>query len=503
MLNPIEQENARPGTAEWQLTRPARRREIEGYASLTSVNRGGTIQLFVNAIDPTYTLEVFRMGWYGGLGARRMMAPVQRLGLRQRPPTMNPVSGLLECIWDDPYQLRIPTLAEAPDDWLSGVYLVKLTGDRTGIQSYIIFVVRHDQRPSDYLFQSSVATYQAYNNWGGKSLYNWNSRGRPAFKVSFNRPYAISPNPAAAYGVGAGEFLTNLQSVRQTFGAGWEYNMVRWLEREGYDVTYATDVDSHANSRLLLTHRALLVVGHDEYWSWAMRQHAEAARDAGIGLGFFGANVCYWQIRFEPSLITGGSYRTIVAYKERAALDPVLRDRRSDNDLLATTRWRDRRIDCPEAALVGIMYAADPVQQDLVIAPTAPDWVLADTDLQPGATLPGLLGYEVDQIAPSSPANIVAIAHSPYRRLRRHKPQRLRYADATVYRAASGATVFAAGTMQWTWGLDRYGAGTDTDVGAASVRPDVTSLSVQQMTRHLLAQLIMPAEARPEAGVAD
>jgi hypothetical protein len=215
----IQIENERPGTRIWQLTNPAEYGEIEGYASLTSVNRGGEIKLFVNTSEPSYTIDVYRMGWYGGAGARLVVSHIQRPGVRQPIPDPDAETGLIECNWSDPYIVTTTNPAD-PTDWLSGVYLAKLT-TVGGKQSYIIFVVREDERPSDYLFQSSATTFQAYNNWGGKSLYQFNSVGRAARKVSFNRPYAPSENPVAAFGSGAGEFLTNNSPGDRISSAGW------------------------------------------------------------------------------------------------------------------------------------------------------------------------------------------------------------------------------------------------------------------------------------------
>src|SRR5205807_1234894 len=128
----------------------------------------------------------------------------------------------VECRWTNPYVLAIPSTPGDPTDWASGVYLAKLTTGVSGKQSYIIFAVRDDARPSSYLFQSSVTTFQAYNSWGGKSLYDFSSTGGRAFKVSFNRPYDD--------GAGTGNFVNGV--------SGWEHNMLRFLEREGYDVAY-------------------------------------------------------------------------------------------------------------------------------------------------------------------------------------------------------------------------------------------------------------------------
>ncbi len=248
-MNRVVAENARPGTADWRLDHPAAAREIEGYASATSVNRGGVIRLYVNTPAATFTLEVFRMGWYQGLGARRVFGPIVVQGTRQAIPEIDPATGLVDCAWVDPFELSTRN-PDDPADWVAGVYLARLStadDERPGAraaQSYILFVVRDDARPCDLLFQLSVTTYQAYNAWGGKSLYRWGSSARErAAKVSFNRPYAANAqNPAAAYGMGAGEFLTNLQPHSESYpvsNAGWDYNMLRWLEREGFDLAYS------------------------------------------------------------------------------------------------------------------------------------------------------------------------------------------------------------------------------------------------------------------------
>src|ERR1700730_7272930 len=302
--NVIQDENILSGTTSWQLSNPASNREIEGYASLTSVNKGGEISLFVSTEDANYTIDVYRMGWYGGAGARQVFGPLQLAGTNQVTPIPDPATGLIECNWINPYVLNVPTT------WVSGVYLAKLTGQTSGKQAYVTFVVRDDGRASPFLFQCSVTTYQAYNNWpgtsfGGKSLSPSNSAGPPAVKVSFNRPYAYEN------GTGAGHFLDG----------GWEYSTVRFLEREGYDVAYCTNVDVHQNAALLLSHSAFLSVGHDEYWSWNMRSNVAAARDQGLNLAFFGANTCYWQMRFEPSPANGAADRTEVAYKAGFAND--------------------------------------------------------------------------------------------------------------------------------------------------------------------------------------
>src|ERR1700730_9410402 len=279
--NAIQLENARQGTTGWQLSNPANNAEgaqIEGSASATSVNRGGQISFFVRTTSPTFTIAIYRLGWYGGLGGRQEMAPVQLNAVSQPLPTPDPTYKMVECNWTSSFTLTTSNPSD-PTDWVSGIYVAKLTAS-SGNDRYIIFVVRDDSRPSSLVYQQSVNTHEAYNAWGGTSLYSESPR---AVKVSFNRPYDN--------GWGTGNFLS------------YEFDMVGFLESEGYDVSYTTDVDTHERGNLLTNHKGFLSVGHNEYWSLQMRQNVTAARDAGVGLGFFAANECYWQIRYETSPI--------------------------------------------------------------------------------------------------------------------------------------------------------------------------------------------------------
>jgi hypothetical protein len=454
--NPIVIENAKPGDPSWALTQPATKGEIEGYASAMSVNRGEQISFFVNTADSTYSIQIFRMGWYGGAGARSMGPPTMLPGTKQPAPITDPSTLLIDAgNWSNPYVLSIPNNASDPTDWASGVYLAKLTG-ASGLEAYVVFVVRDDGRSSDLLFQTSVTTYQAYNDWGGSSLYT-NPR---AFKVSFNRPYVVGRAMAA----GSGHFQY------------WEYNLLRFLEREGYDVTYNTDLDTHLNGNELLLHKAFLSVGHDEYWSWQMRQNVIAARDAKVNLGFLGANCCYWQIRFEPSPVTGNANRTIVCYKDDALTkDPFAH---GPQPYLTTTNWRSSPVDRPEAELLGAMYKGGyfGIAADIVVSDVA-NFVFQGTGIQNGEHLPGLLGYEADTLYPEfAPAGTAVIAHSPFI----SSDHVAGFSDMVFYPASSGATVLDMGSMQWSWGVDDY--------NAAMPHAVYTHPGVQQATRNILKQ---------------
>lgn len=472
--NPIQIENGKAGDPNWAAS-PEARDQIEGYASATSVDRGDTINLYVRTDEPAYTIEIYRFGWYGGAGARKMAGPISRIGNSQGPaaiPAPNATTGFVECNWTDPYSLTIPRTAD-PTHWASGAYVARLTAGTSLTRKFIYFVVRDDKRRSEHHFQSSATTLQAYNNWGGRSLYSFNSCGATAWRdgcptgggtaanvVSFNRPYAG--------GAGTGDFLW-----------GWEYNMVRFLEREGFDLTYSTNVDTHQRGELLLNHRDFLSIGHDEYWSKAMRDNVEYARDHGVPLGFFSANSAYWQIRFEPDRF-GVPDRTMVAYRSLALTgDPYAIDRDPSNDHLITTKWRNAPVNRPEAALIGVQYIYDELvlRGDMIIDDvTSAPWVFAGTGATPGSTIPGVLGYEIDALDASSPPGIIRLAHSPFLN-KKINPPPTQYSDMTLYTASSGALVFATGTIQWSWALDDW-----------NLRAHVTPVSAlaQEITRNVL-----------------
>ncbi|MFL6692665.1 MAG: N,N-dimethylformamidase beta subunit family domain-containing protein, partial [Ramlibacter sp.] len=343
--NVIQQENAKPGDADWGLTALSDTPTVEGYASATSVNRGETIRFFVSSAAPTYKMTIYRLGWYGGTGARKMMS-VTLNGSRQPMPTPDPQTGMIDANWAESYRLTIPSSSDKTD-WATGVYLAKLTPS-SGTESYIMFVVRDDSSPSTYVFQSATNTAQAYNNWGGKSLYAFNSTNGAARKVSYNRPYRRQ----AFSDTGSGQFLS------------FEINFLRFMEREGYDVSYLTNIDVHADASRLLNHRAFLVAGHDEYWTYEMRAGVQAARGRGVHLGFFSGNQTYWQARLEPSPRTGDPNRTLVGYKDFSqSEDPYALDGDLSNDKYITVRFRDIQrlfgvndpVAQPENSLVGVM----------------------------------------------------------------------------------------------------------------------------------------------------
>ena len=318
--------------------------------------------------------------------------------------------------------------------------------------------------------QQSVTTYAAYNLWGGKNLYG-GTKGR-AYKVSFNRPYDDAG--------GAGQVW------------GEELQMLRFLEREGYDVKYCTNIDVHLQPAATWGAKAFLSVGHDEYWSWEMRQHVEEARERGIHLAFFSSNTCYRQIRLETSPLTRAANRTVVCYKDNA-LDALAQ--KAATQYLVTTYWREEPINRPECQLIGIQYDETmfPSVGDVVVANDA-HWIFQHTGLQNGDRFVNLLnGREVDRLYSVVPnteilcASPVQVEGLPY--------DANRLCHVTIYTwPASGALVFAAGTMYWSLALDDFGQ---------SARGDIpVNAAAQQMMRNLLARFISGTPVPPVTPVA-
>ncbi|HEY7134506.1 MAG TPA: N,N-dimethylformamidase beta subunit family domain-containing protein [Acidimicrobiia bacterium] len=409
----VVDENARPGTRDWVITRTGAAHDIEGYADHVSAQAGDTVSLYVSTTAPTFHVEAYRMGWYGGLGGRLVWHSAELPGTKQAAATVVPGVNMVEARWR-------PSLPVSLDSsWPPGQYLFKLVGS-TGVQRYVPLTVRDDASHAAFLVQSSVATWQAYNLWGGYSLYLGGWPDHPAYArrariVSFDRPYDHD---------GAGDFVGN------------ELPFVSYVESKGLDVTYWTDVDLERAPQLLLNHRALFTLGHDEYWSTTMRAGVELARDRGVNLAFLGANAMFRHVRFDASSL--GPDRHIVDYKS-ASEDPTP----APGD--KTVDWRAPPLNHPESTVIGEMYECNPVDADMVIA-DASSWIFAGTGLQNGAHLPHLIGTEYDRWNPemAGPSNVAVLAHSPLQC--QHKPS---YSDMTYYSAPSGAGVFATGTGWW------------------------------------------------------
>jgi WD40 repeat protein len=484
--NPIVAENCLAGNpaSEWDIS-GAGDTSIQGFATDISVNRGGAVSFKINTNATAYTLNIYRLGYYGGMGARKVATVQPSASLPQTQPACltDATTGLIDCgNWAVSASWAVPANAT------SGIYVAKVIRSDTGGASHIVFIVRDDASTSDLLFQTSDTTWQAYNNYGGNSLYAGGPGTNPAraYKVSYNRP-----------------FNTRAVDSGQDWLFNAEYPMVRWLEANGYDVSYATGVDSDRNGALIRNHKTFLSVGHDEYWSANQRTNVEAARTAGVNLAFFSGNEIFWKTRWENSIDgSGTAYRTLVSYKEthaNAVIDPA-------DPPTWTGTWRDPRFSPPadggrpEYALSGNFFMVNDGATTAIVVSAADGQMrfwrntsIATLAAGSTATLSAnTLGYEWDEDldSPARPAGVVRMSTTTVNNAPVLQDYGSTYASGTaihhltLYRAGSGALVFGAGTVQWSWGLDG-----NHDRGGSTV-----DARMQQATVNLLADMkVQPA----------
>lgn len=415
--NLVVLENRKPGTNRWQIGWE-KDGQVEGYTSEVSVSPGERVQFHVS-LKPAgrYRIEIYRLGWYHGLGGRLYgCLPSCRSdepGSPQTVPSYDPSTGYLDAGWP------VTDVLNVGNSWLSGYYLgaVRVTaGTDVGAAYRVPFIVRAaDTRRSLVLVQASTNTWQAYNTWGGRSLYYPNMQGVIDNHVSFDRPYAVMP-------------MSDESEQR------FELPLLRFLERSGYDVSYQADSDTDADPGSLLLHRLVIIAGHDEYWTQGQRDAFTSARDAGVNLAFMGANIGYWRIRYTDNR------RTIVEYR-RAARDP----------LGVTDKFRYLVPPKPECQLEGVQFdegdgtSSLGSNHPLTVSDPFDPW-FAGTGFQAGDTLPELAGGEWDHTVagctPPGTAVLFDYLGAPSND------------TVTRYVATSGATVFAAGSLNFNFGLD-------------------------------------------------
>ena len=338
-------ENSRPGDPHWEIRHLGAPHAIEGYAGASSVLTGESFPLFVSSEAVGFRVTAFRLGWYGGTGARRLWRSGPLRGHRQNAPALVGETNTVRTDWDP--ALEVPT-----DDWPPGSYLLRLDAD-TGAQRYVPVTVRSARTAGQVVIKNCVPTWQAYNTWGGYDLYTGSGTGyaNRALAVSLDRPYD---------GGGADMFLT------------YERNIVKLAERMGLPLAYVTSMDIAADPHLLDGASALISGGHDEYWARAERAHVTAARDAGVNLAFLGANALFRRIRLAATAVGGD--RLVICYKTSYLSDPLY----GKDNALVTSDWRDGPDPDPESSLIGTSYEGYPAVAPYVVS-TQDSWVFAGT----------------------------------------------------------------------------------------------------------------------------
>jgi Bacterial Ig domain/Bacterial cadherin-like domain len=496
LANPITTENALTGTSGWEVTQ-ADTPNIDGYSNKTSIAPGESIGFSVST-SPTasYRIRIFRLGWYNGAGARLIgclgssfqTAPTcstTSTGSARATPNPNAQTGEIDASNNNgaanwPVTNTVP--AASTTNWTTGEYVAEYTltsGSQTGNARYSPFVVRSNApqaSASSILVVVPFNTYDAYNEWGKTSAYVNTTNGSifplsndHAYKVSFNRPFS-----------------------RREWRF-WDINLLRFLEKEGYDVSYVSDTDVDADPSILQKHRAVIVSGHSEYWTKNMRDGFDAARDAGTNLFFAGANDAYWQVRYEDSscaddnTICGnvGDRRTMVIYKgpNEGPDDPMPG---TAND---TSKFRE--LGRPECELQGgVQYGSwfpnDGYRDYTTTAAGAADPWAAGSGLSNGSTISGLVGFEYDSFLPDCDVpgtpQILFAYQGP------ENPDEFDSAAVKYTADGSGARVFSSGSEQWAWGLDSY----RWDPTLFTAIPP-TNPAVQTFTRNMLTDMQKPA----------
>lgn len=428
----VVEENARLGDTGWQIDDfRAGGPDFQAYVRPLSATHGERVDVQIS--HPTaasVSWAIYRLGHYAGAGGRRILEGTAAVGV-QPPPFIDPTNGLVECRWSTNFSIQVGS------DWRSGVYLAKVTAP-DGNARYAPFIVR-DDRKADIIVVMPTATDAAYNSWGGESLYldtRFNFPSRHAWAVSYDRPFELE---------GGGGFF--LYSSLPT---------ARYLEANGYDVAYLADHDVARTPSLLSRARVVLVLGHNEYWSKAMRDHYDAARDAGKTLGFLGANIGYWQVRYAPAE-DGMPDRRMIAYKEDARLDPI-------QDIENTGAFSMPPVNRPENALLGIATISFHMIDFPWVVKNAGHWLYTGTGAKEGDLWPAVVGIESDARIDNgqTPAGISLVASSP---TIAGEKAALGGQEATVYETPAGGAVFAAGSIRFSARLSARLAGTQAHVG--------------------------------------
>jgi len=400
-------ENRRAGTSAWRITHLGAPDAIEGYPDQQSVLPGQSFRLYVSTTAKSFQVKAFRFGWYHGHQARLVWTSPSARGQRQTAIRTAPGTHMVTAPWR-------PSLTVTTTGWPSGSYLLRLDASN-GAERFVPITVRSASTAGAVVILNDNTTWQAYNAWGGYSLYQ-GPDGLPrdrGYAVSFDRPYDQN---------GAGRFLFFDQAA------------IALAEKTGIPLAYETDVDIDQHPGILARARAVITLGHDEYYSLAMRNALLSARNAGTNLAFLGANAIYRHIRFAAG------DRVIICYKV-AAIDPLYGKDNADT----TQQWRDAPDPRPESVITGVLYECNPVSAPWVVYDPS-SWIFAGTGAHKGERFAGLVGPEYDRLNPSVPfpRSMQVLAHSPLT-----CDGFSTFSDSAYYTVASGAGVFSSGTMRW------------------------------------------------------
>jgi len=464
-LNPIQVENQHPGDTGWQLTYPRieastryRCPWIEGYCSHASIGAGEQLGIQVSTNPPaTFVVDIYRMGYYGGAGARHMRRLGPFAGTTQPDPPIGE-QRMRECTW------KATTTLEIPEDWTSGVYLGKLSLTEGRCESYIVFIVRDERRAGLY-FQCSDNTWQAYNRWpdnyaiydDGDSAWALNDKSR----VSYDRPYGkycqVTDSPLST---GSGEFLL------------WEFPLAFWLEREGYDVTYGSNTDVHSGASKLERVRGFISVGHDEYWSIEQYNHVKNAVDNGLNAAFLSGNTCCFLAPLSPA----SDGRPNRNFNRAGAFGGL--------SALEAKRMGPFGIEGPdEALLIGAKSIIPFNGSGDWIVRKPEHWLFEGTGMHRGEGIPGLVGWEFHGEPAAIPGlEIIAEGETI------NAGDEPAHWTATIYPGPKGNVVFNASTIFWAQGLSQPPG--HTYPYAHFGRPHGPDARVQRITHNLFRRFL-------------
>lgn len=414
-----EAERDRPGTPGWRIRSRGPSMAVAGYADRVSVTPGEECGLYVSTTASSFRVSAFRIGWYGGAGARLVWSSGRVPGRVQTRLDLLSGTRTVRANWRR-------TLSFGTSGWPEGAYLLRLDTE-DGHQRYVPLIVRSARGTGRTVLMHAPATWQAYNRWGGYSLYAGPSGAYAArsLAVSFDRPYDAD---------GAEKFMV------------YERALVVLAERLGIPLAYTTGMDVHRDPGVLHGAAAVVCLGHDEYWTPAQRRHVAEARDAGTNVAFLGANTCFRRVRIDHSERDGTPPgRTVVCYKSDYTDDPWYGTHPAE----VTTDFRQSPAADPESSLTGVLYEGYPTDAPYVVH-AADHWLYEGTGVRRGDAFEHLVGVEYDRVTPGAPVPepLEITAHSPLVCKGGHS-----HSDSAYYTARSGAGVFATGTMRWVEAL--------------------------------------------------